>query len=80
MRALCVHNRADAVDTAPVLDALSNPYRFRPEHAKTTKKPRRRRAFVAPDAHLSVMEIKWRLVPDMAGIVLMRRAFIAESN
>jgi len=28
--------------------------------------------FVAPDAQLSVMEIKWGLVPDMAGIVLMR--------
>lgn len=28
--------------------------------------------FVAPDARLSVMEIKWGLVPDMAGIVLMR--------
>ena len=29
--------------------------------------------FVAPDAQLSVMEIKWGLVPDMAGVVLMRR-------
>ena len=28
--------------------------------------------FVAPDARLSVMEIKWGLVPDMAGIVLLR--------
>jgi enoyl-CoA hydratase/carnithine racemase len=28
--------------------------------------------FVAPDTRLSVMEIKWGLVPDMAGIVLMR--------
>ena len=28
--------------------------------------------FVAPDAQLSVIEIKWGLVPDMAGIVLMR--------
>ena len=27
---------------------------------------------VAPDARLSVMEIKWGLVPDTAGIVLMR--------
>jgi len=27
---------------------------------------------VAPDAKMSVMEIKWGLVPDMAGIVLMR--------
>lgn len=27
---------------------------------------------VAPDAKLSVMEIKWGLVPDMAGMVLMR--------
>lgn len=27
---------------------------------------------VAPDARLSVMEIKWGLVPDMAGILLMR--------
>lgn len=28
--------------------------------------------FVAPDAKLSVMEIKWGLVPDMAGTLLMR--------
>jgi enoyl-CoA hydratase/carnithine racemase len=28
--------------------------------------------FVAPDARMCVMEIKWGLVPDMAGIVLMR--------
>ena len=28
--------------------------------------------FVTPDARMSVMEIKWGLVPDMAGIVLMR--------
>ncbi len=28
--------------------------------------------FVAPDARLSVMEIKWGLVPDMAGVVLLR--------
>ena len=28
---------------------------------------------VAPDAKLSVMEIKWGLVPDMAGMVLMRQ-------
>jgi enoyl-CoA hydratase/carnithine racemase len=28
--------------------------------------------FVAPDTRLSVMEIKWGLVPDMAGMVLMR--------
>ena len=28
--------------------------------------------FVTPDAKLSVMEIKWGLIPDMAGIVLMR--------
>ena len=28
--------------------------------------------FVAPDARMSVMEIKWGLVPDMAGMVLMR--------
>jgi enoyl-CoA hydratase/carnithine racemase len=27
---------------------------------------------VAPDTQLSVMEIKWGLVPDMAGMVLMR--------
>jgi enoyl-CoA hydratase/carnithine racemase len=27
---------------------------------------------VAPDTRLSVMEIKWGLVPDMAGMVLMR--------
>ena len=27
---------------------------------------------VAPDAKLSVMEIKWGIVPDMAGMVLMR--------
>lgn len=28
--------------------------------------------FVAPDARMSVMEIKWGLVPDMGGLVLMR--------
>jgi enoyl-CoA hydratase/carnithine racemase len=28
--------------------------------------------FVAPDARLAVLEIKWGLVPDMAGIVLLR--------
>jgi enoyl-CoA hydratase/carnithine racemase len=28
--------------------------------------------FVAPDAKLSVMEVKWGLVPDMGGFVLMR--------
>jgi len=28
--------------------------------------------FVAPDARMSVLEIKWGLVPDMAGIALMR--------
>lgn len=28
--------------------------------------------FVAPDARMSVMEIKWGLVPDMAGVVLLR--------
>src|SRR5262249_42918740 len=28
--------------------------------------------FVAPDAKLSVMEVKWGLVPDMSGFVLMR--------
>ncbi len=28
--------------------------------------------FVAPDARMAVMEIKWGLVPDMAGLVLMR--------
>ena len=28
--------------------------------------------FVAPDAQMSVMEIKWGLVPDMGGFVLMR--------
>ena len=28
--------------------------------------------FVAPDARMSVMEINWGLVPDMAGIVLLR--------
>jgi enoyl-CoA hydratase/carnithine racemase len=28
--------------------------------------------FVAPDAKLSVMEIKWGLVPDMAGVALLR--------
>jgi len=28
--------------------------------------------FVTPDARLSVMEIKWGLVPDMAGMVLMQ--------
>jgi len=29
--------------------------------------------FVAPDTRLSVMEIKWGIVPDMAGTILMRR-------
>lgn len=28
--------------------------------------------FIAPDARMSVMEIKWGLVPDMAGMVLLR--------
>ena len=28
--------------------------------------------FVAPDTRLSVMEIKWGLVPDMAGVALLR--------
>jgi enoyl-CoA hydratase/carnithine racemase len=28
--------------------------------------------FVAPDARMSVMEIKWGLVPDMAGVALLR--------
>src|SRR5277367_3881642 len=28
--------------------------------------------YVAPDARLSIMEIKWGLVPDMAGVALMR--------
>jgi hypothetical protein len=28
--------------------------------------------FVTPDARMSVMEIKWGLVPDMAGVLLMR--------
>ncbi len=28
--------------------------------------------FVAPDARMSVMEIKWGLVPDMAGMLLLR--------
>jgi enoyl-CoA hydratase/carnithine racemase len=28
--------------------------------------------FVAPDTRMAVMEIKWGLVPDMAGLVLMR--------
>ena len=28
--------------------------------------------YVAPDARLSILEIKWGLVPDMAGIALMR--------
>jgi len=28
--------------------------------------------FVAPDARMSLMEIKWGLVPDMAGIALLR--------
>ena len=28
--------------------------------------------YVAPDARLSVLEVKWGLVPDMAGIALMR--------
>lgn len=29
--------------------------------------------YIAPDTKLSIMEIKWGLVPDMAGTVLMRR-------
>ena len=29
--------------------------------------------FVAPDAKMSILEIKWGLVPDMGGTVLMRR-------
>lgn len=29
--------------------------------------------YIAPDARLSVLEIKWGLVPDMAGVELMRR-------
>jgi enoyl-CoA hydratase/carnithine racemase len=29
--------------------------------------------FVTPDVQLSVMEIKWGLVPDMGGVALMRR-------
>jgi enoyl-CoA hydratase/carnithine racemase len=28
--------------------------------------------YIAPDARLSIMEVKWGLVPDMAGTVLMR--------
>jgi enoyl-CoA hydratase/carnithine racemase len=28
--------------------------------------------YVAPDARMSIMEIKWGLVPDMAGTILMR--------
>jgi enoyl-CoA hydratase/carnithine racemase len=28
--------------------------------------------YIAPDARMSVMEIKWGLVPDMAGLVLMK--------
>ena len=28
--------------------------------------------YVAPDARLSILEVKWGLVPDMAGIALMR--------
>ena len=29
--------------------------------------------FLSPDARMSIMEIKWGLVPDMAGLVLMKR-------
>lgn len=29
--------------------------------------------YIAPDTKLSIMEVKWGLVPDMAGTVLMRR-------
>ena len=29
--------------------------------------------FVAPDAHLSIMEIKWGLIPDMSGTQTLRR-------
>ena len=35
--------------------------------------PRCRDACVAPDARLSVIEMKWGLVPNMGGIVLLRR-------
>ena len=34
--------------------------------------------YVAPDTKLSVMEIKWGLVPDMAGILLMRELAAAD--
>jgi enoyl-CoA hydratase/carnithine racemase len=34
--------------------------------------------FVAPDARLSVMEIKWGIVPDMAGMLLMRHLMRAD--
>ena len=34
--------------------------------------------FVAPDARLSVMEIRWGLVPDMGGIVLLRSLLRAD--
>jgi enoyl-CoA hydratase/carnithine racemase len=33
---------------------------------------------VAPDARLSVMEIKWGIVPDMGGMLLMRRLMRAD--
>jgi enoyl-CoA hydratase/carnithine racemase len=33
---------------------------------------------IAPDARMSVMEIKWGLVPDMAGILLMREVARAD--
>jgi enoyl-CoA hydratase/carnithine racemase len=29
--------------------------------------------FVAPDARLAILEMKWGLIPDMAGMVLLRR-------
>lgn len=34
--------------------------------------------FVAPDARLSLMEIKWGIVPDMGGVLLMRRLMRAD--
>lgn len=35
--------------------------------------------YVAPDARLSILEVKWGLVPDMAGIALMRELARADA-
>ena len=39
---------------------------------RLSDRARRDVRYVAPDARLSILEIKWGLVPDMGGIALMR--------